>query len=422
MPISRYDCGLGPQSYREIGENHISQPLGYKYVLPVSFFNMSIQNELVPLIEQLVSIDSINPDLIAGAAGEATIAQFVANWAREAGLAVEIQPVADGRPNVIITARGSGGGKSLMLNAHMDTVGVTGMTNGLAPRVEGNRLYGRGSYDMKASLAACLITAKRAKALNLRGDVIVTAVSDEEVASIGTQAICRDLARWRPDAVIVTEPTEMEIAVAHKGFVWFDIETFGMAAHGSRPHLGVDAIVKMGKVLTALEQLDLHLRAEIGHSYLGSGSIHASLINGGQELSSYPAHCKLQVERRTLPSENAEIAEAQLQAILNNCAAADAAFKATLTRGLVRDAFEVPETAPIVQLCVKHVQNITGNPAKIGGVSFWADSAFFASAGVPTLLLGPRGFGAHGVVEWVDLDTVHQCADIYLAVAQAFCN
>ena len=378
-------------------------------------------NELIHLIKQLVNIDSINPDLIANAAGEAAIGEFVANWGREAGLEVMTQMAAPGRPNIILIARGSGGGKSLMLNGHMDTVGVTGMDAPHTSRVEGNRLYGRGAYDMKAGLAACLMAAKRAKALNLRGDVIVTAVADEEVASIGTQAICRELARWQPDAVIVTEPTEMEIAVAHKGFVWFDIETFGVAAHGSRPHLGIDAIAKMGKVLTELAQLDLDLRANPTHPHLGSGSIHASLIQGGQELSSYPAYCKLQVERRTIPGETPDLVEAQLQAILDRCAAADSTFKAKLTRGLVREAFEVPENAPIVQLCAQHLSHITGTTAKMSGVSFWADSAFFASAGVPTLLLGPHGFGAHGVVEWVDLDTVSQCVEIYVAVAQAFC-
>ena len=213
----------------------------------------------------------------------------------------------------------------------------------------------------------------------------------------------------------------MEIAVAHKGFVWFDIETFGVAAHGSRPHLGIDAIAKMGKVLTELAQLDLDLRANPTHPHLGSGSIHASLIQGGQELSSYPAYCKLQVERRTIPGETPDLVEAQLQAILDRCAAADSTFKAKLTRGLEREAFEVPENAPIVQLCAQHLSHITGTTARMSGVSFWADSAFFASAGVPTLLLGPHGFGAHGVVEWVDLDTVSQCVEIYVVVAQAFC-
>ena len=217
---------------------------------------MHDQTELTALLADLVRIDSINPDLIPGANGEAEIAAFIAEWATRAGLEVILQDAAPRRPNVIVIARGSGGGKNLMLNGHIDTVGLTDMVEPFGGHVDGNKLYGHGAYDMKAGLAASMMAAKRARSLSLRGDVIVTAVADEEVASIGTQAILRELHRWRPDAVIVTEPTEMEIAVAHRGFVWFDVETFGVAAHGSRPHLGVDAIVKMGKVLVELEKHD----------------------------------------------------------------------------------------------------------------------------------------------------------------------
>ncbi len=383
---------------------------------------MNERSELISLLTELVQINSVNPDLIAGAAGEEAIARSIAAWASAAGLEVIMQPVELGRPNVIVIARGTGGGKTLMLNGHMDTVGITDMQAPLSGRIEEQKLYGRGAYDMKASLAASLITARRAKALQLRGDVIISAVVDEEVASKGTEAIVRELERWRPDAVIVTEPTEMTLAVAHKGFAWFDIETYGVAAHGSRPQLGVDAIMHMGKVLVALEQLDRELQSTPSHAYLGSGSVHAGLIQGGQELSSYPAYCKLQLERRTIPSETAELAAAQLQAMLDECMRHDSSLKATLTYGLLRHAFEVDESSAIVQLCGQQLAQVTGRPARIGGVSFWADSALFAEAGIPTVLLGPTGFGAHGAVEWVDLESVQQCADVYTAVAQALCQ
>ena len=383
---------------------------------------MNKRTELTALLTDLVRIESVNPELVPGAPGERDVAAFIAEWANGAGLEAIVQDAAPGRPNVIVIARGSGGGKTLMLNGHTDTVGLADYDDPLSARVEGNKLYGRGAYDMKAGLAASLMAAKRAKSLNLRGDVIVTAVVDEEAASIGTQAICGELERWRPDAVIVTEPTEMEIAVAHKGFVWFDVETFGVAAHGSRPHLGVDAIAKMGKVLVALEQHDLELHAHPTHPHVGSGSVHASIIEGGQEMSTYPAYCRLRVERRTIPGESPDAVEAQVQSMLDRCAAGDGAFKAVLTRGLVRDPFEVHEDSPIVHLCRRHVAQVTGHPAKIGGVSFWSDAALFSAAGVPAVLLGPTGFGAHGAVEWIDLDTVRQCADVYASVAQAFCR
>src|SRR5579859_3808023 len=264
-------------------------------------------NETTELLRQLVAIDSVNPDLVPGGAGEGNIARFVAEWLKRAGLEVIVDEVAPGRPNIVGIARGSGGGRSLLLNAHMDTVGVTGMERPHDPYIENNRLYGRGAFDMKGGLAAIMMAGATARRRGLRGDVIVTAVVDEEFASIGTEAIVR---QWRADAAIVTEPTELDICTAHKGFAWFTVETQGVAAHGSRPDLGVDAIVEMGKVLVGLEELDLALRAASPHRLLGTGSVHASLIEGGQELSSYPERCTLSIERRTIPGETMQRVEA----------------------------------------------------------------------------------------------------------------
>ena len=232
--------------------------------------------ELLPLLERLVSIDSVNPGL--GGPGEAEIAAFVAEWAAEAGLEVELDEAAPGRPNVIATARGSGGGKTLLLNAHLDTVGFGAMADPLVPRVQAGRLYGRGAYDMKGGLAACLVAAAEAARRGLRGDVVVTAVVDEELSSVGTQMA---LKRVRPDAAIVAEPTGMRVCIAHKGFVAFEVETHGRAAHGSRPDLGVDAIAKMGHVLVGLDALDRSLRERPTHPLLGSGSLHAGVVAGG---------------------------------------------------------------------------------------------------------------------------------------------
>ena len=153
-------------------------------------------SEITNLLQQLVAINSINPDLVADGAGEGEIARFVANWLTRAGLEVEIDEPRPGRPNVIGIARGTGGGRSLMLNAHMDTVGVAGMERPHQASIVGNRLYGRGAYDMKAGLAAIMYAAANARKLNLSGDVIVTAVSDEEYASIGTSSVVK---RWRAE-------------------------------------------------------------------------------------------------------------------------------------------------------------------------------------------------------------------------------
>ena len=361
---------------------------------------------LADLIADLVRIDSINPDLIEGAAGEGEIARVVADWLGDAGLAVEVEEVAPGRFNAVGIARGSGGGKSLLLNAHMDTVGVAGMERPFEPTVENGRLHGRGSYDMKAGLAAIMLTGAEAAKAGLSGDVIVTAVCDEEVASIGTARVAE---RYRADAAVVSEPTEMRLALAHKGFVGFEIETKGRAAHGSRPDLGIDAIAHMGPVLVGIEELDRRLRADPTHPLLASGSLHASVIEGGQEYSSYPERCLLTGERRTIPGETAARVEEELRELLGDI---DGEVRVVVAR----EPFETPGDAPIAELVARHA----GGP-EVVGVPFWADSALLSSAGIPTVVFGPAGEGAHAVEEWVDLVSVERCVEIYTAVAHELC-
>ncbi len=376
-------------------------------------------NEVSELLAQLVAIDSVNPDLVPGGAGEGAIAHFVANWLERAGLEVEMDEPVPGRPSVIGIARGSGSGRSLLLNAHMDTVGVAGMERPHEPVVQGNRLYGRGAFDMKGGLAAIMLAAAEVKRQRLRGDVILTAVSDEEYASIGTSSIVK---RWHADAAIVTEPTGLDICVAHKGFIWLEVETQGIAAHGSRPDLGVDAIVKMGKVLVGLEELDRSLRSKLSHPLLESGSLHASLITGGQELSSYPERCVLSVERRTIPGETQASVASQIRTIFDQLAASDPAFKASLRTTLVRDAFEVPEDEPIVQVVRRQAAALLGREPAIVGATAWMDSAILSAAGIPAVIFGPGGEGAHAVVEWVDLEQVGLCAEVLVACAGEFCG
>jgi acetylornithine deacetylase len=373
---------------------------------------------IVELLQQLVAIDSINPDLVPGGAGEAHIARFVAEWFAQAGLEVVWDEVAPGRPNVIGIARGTGGGRSLLLNAHMDTVGVTGMERPHEPFIENNRLYGRGAYDMKGGLAAIMTAGAWAKQQGLRGDVIVTAVVDEEYGSIGTESIVQ---HWRADAAIVTEPTELEICTAHKGFVWLDIETVGVAAHGSLPDLGVDAIVKMGKVLVELETLAATLQSTPPHRLLGNGSVHASLIHGGQERSSYPQHCSLSIERRTIPGETAQQVQAELSTILAHIATNDPTFQAKVTMGLVRDPFEISFDEPIVQTVLRQATRILGYEIPEGSMFGWMDSALLSAAGIPTVIFGPGGKGAHAIVEWSDLVQVERCAEILAATTEDFC-
>jgi acetylornithine deacetylase/succinyl-diaminopimelate desuccinylase-like protein len=329
----------------------------------------------------------------------------VAAWLEEAGLEVHVEEAAPGRPNVVAVARGSGGGRSLILNAHLDTVGLLEPDGGAQPRVEDGRLYGRGAYDMKGSLAAIMEAGAACASLGLRGDVVVTAVSDEEAGSIGTELL---LQSRRADAAIVAEPTDERLCSAHRGWLAFDVETQGRAAHGSRPDLGIDAIAKMGPVLVAIEELDRSLQSRPPHPLLGTGSVHASLIEGGQEYSSYPASCRLQGERRTIPGERREDVEAELRELAGSGASISFPFG--------REPMEVPLDEPIVRA----IQAQTGSD-DVGGAPFWTDAALFTEAGIPAVLYGPTGDGAHAAVEWVDLASLERCRDLYVAVARDFC-
>lgn len=375
-------------------------------------------DDIAALTAQLVAIDSTNPDLVPGGAGEGDIAAFVAGWLGEAGLNVTVHDLGPDRANVVGILPGSGGGQTLMLNAHMDVVGAGGIIDPWAPRREGNRLYGRGSYDMKASLAAIILVAREAASWGLRGDLLVTAVADEEFASIGTQDIVR---HYRADAAIVTEPTGLELCVAHKGFVWIQVETTGVAAHGSLPDIGVDAIAMMGPVLTALTGLERGLRAGPRHPFLGTGSVHASLIAGGQELSSYPNRCVLSIERRTVPGETQAQVETEIAAILAAATGQDPKFQAAQRTLLVREPFSVEMDEPIVQLASQELKRVRGDGPPVSGAFGWMDSALLSAAGIPTVIFGPDGVGAHADEEWVDLTSALATADALSGVVRAFC-
>jgi len=357
---------------------------------------------VIELAQRLVATDSVNPALVPDGAGERAAAQVVAEWCDAHGLEVELVGPGD-RPSVIATRRGSGGGRSLLLNGHVDTVGVAGMEAPFEPRVEGGRLYGRGSYDMKGAVAALCVAA--ADATGLRGDVIVTAVADEELASIGTEAI---LERVRADAAIVAEPTELQVAVAHRGFVGFEIETAGVAAHGSRPDLGVDAIVKMGPILVALDELDARLQQGARHALAGTGAVHASLIGGGQEMSSYPARCVLMGERRTIPGETIGAVEEELRRL---------AGEGELRILAHRDPYEAPTEHEFVELVRR-----LARADELVGAPFWTDAALIAEAGIPTVLFGPVGEGAHAAVEWVDVASLGRLRDAVVEIARSWCG
>jgi acetylornithine deacetylase len=303
-------------------------------------------DEALQLLTQLVAIDSINPALVPGAKGEAEIAAWVASYLERAGLEVHVEEVVPGRPNVIAVLRGSGGGRSLMFNGHLDTVGVQGMADPFTARLEDGRVYGRGTYDMKGPDTAAMLAVVELKRSGpvLAGDVVLALVCDEEHASLGTAAL---MPRWRTDAAVVVEPSEMKLVLAHKGFIWVRVTVEGKAAHGSRFNEGVDAITMAGKFLAELDGYEKELRARAGHPLVGPPSVHASLIRGGQELSSYPAECEIEIERRTVPGETLAQVEAEMRGLAERTAAADPRFKAQVSAYFERKPLEIePGDAP----------------------------------------------------------------------------
>jgi acetylornithine deacetylase len=378
----------------------------------------------IKLLRDLVAIDSVNPSLVPGAAGEARIADAIAAHLRSIGLDVELQEVVPGRSNVIGVLEGRARGRSLMLCGHVDTVGVDGMTAPFDPVERDGRLYGRGSQDMKGGVAA-MIDAARYVAQNggLRaGRLLIAAVVDEEYASLGADAL---VTRWRADGAVVTEPTDLQIAIGHKGFAWFEIETRGRAAHGSRPLEGRDAILRMGRVLHELEALDRRLQAAAPHPLMGTASLHASLIEGGRELSSYPDRCALKLERRTVSGESEADVTREIERILARLRRADAEFEASLTPVFGRPSYELPADHALPRALAKARQDATaaggGNPAFVG-MSFWTDAAVLGSAGIPSVLFGPGGAGLHSTEEYVEIDDVLRCRDALAALARGWCG
>lgn len=372
------------------------------------------------LLARLVRINSINPFFSGGTTDEREIAGCVAEELRGFGARVEVREPEPGRTSVLGTLPGQGGGRSLVLYAHMDTVGVGGMPAPFSAEVRDGRMYGRGTYDMKGGLAACLAAARAvAKAgIPLAGDLHVLGVADEEVASLG---LFDALTAFRPDAAIVTEPTELDLSLAHKGFIWIEVETEGRAAHGSRFDLGIDANLRMGRFLGRLEELERELRARPGHPLVGSPSLHAGTLRGGTAPSVYAASCRLEVERRTVPGETEASCVAELQALADELAAADPTFRAKIRPILTRPAFEVAPDAPIVRTVTEAATAVLGRTPPSVGHTFWMDASLFAEAGVGTVVLGAHGTGAHADEEWVDLGSVVQLAEILARSAIDWC-
>lgn len=385
------------------------------------FNAMTNSTFITKTLQKLVQINSINPGLDPDGPGEEEIATFICDTLRDLSIPFEKEILAPGRVNVTAKINGSGGGKSLMLNAHTDTVGVKGMKEPFSGRIDGNRLYGRGSYDMKGSIAAILGAAKALKEndIDLTGDLILSFVADEEHESIGAQALIKKITA---DAAIVTEPTDLNLCLAHRGFGIFKISTEGKTAHGGRHKHGVDANLTMGLLLAELHKLSQRLPDENNHPLCGEASLHVPLISGGRSLFVYSDRCTISAERRTIPGETLEQVTAELQSILDRLSSNHPNVRATLETEIWRSPYEVDPSSAIVSATKRAATNSLGKTPDIIGHTWWEDSAIFGEAGIECVILGPKGGGIHEDVEWVELDSVHQLGEILYQTVTDFCG
>ena len=326
-----------------------------------------------------------------------------------------------GGSNVVGILKGAGKSKSLLLNAHLDTVGVTGMQEPFSGAIRDGKLYGRGSYDMKASIAAMLTVMKGFvdADVQLAGDLLFTTVVDEEYGSKGTEHLVK---HYSADAAILTEPTNLRICCAHRGFAWIEIITRGRAAHGARHHEGIDANIHMGRVLVEIEKLSQDLLKGEEHPLLGTASIHVPLIQGGTSQSVYSARCQIELERRLLPNHALDDVHDEIQAILDRLSAQDPQFNATMNLFFSRNPYEIDPSTEIVKIVKGATQSVLSVEPEIYGELWWMDSALLADAGMETVIIGPTGDGIHADEEWVEIESVVQLAQILQQSTIAYCG
>jgi acetylornithine deacetylase len=371
----------------------------------------------IETLQKLVQINSVNPALEENGGGEQEIARYIFCLLKEMEIEADMDEIAPCRFNVTGRIRGESGGRSLMLNAHMDTVGVSGMADPFSGTINDGKLYGRGAYDMKASIAAILTAAKAIKEQNilLKGDLILSFVADEEYESIGAQELVKS---FRTDVAIVTEPTDMNICTAHRGFGIWKISTKGKTAHGGNHHLGRDANMYAGLLIAELYKLSQKLPNERKHSLCGEASLHLPLVKGGRSLFIYSDTCTIHLERRTLPGETYESVESEIRDIMTRLERKYPGFQTETEPVIWRSPYEIDVSRPIVKETSKAVQNITGEEPELIGHNWWEDSAIFGEAGIETVILGPKGGGIHEDVEWVELDSIVALAEVFLAVSK----
>ena len=361
------------------------------------------------LTAALARIDSVNPDLVPGAAGESAISAFVYGWCTDRGLEVHRSQIAPGRWNVVAIRRGSGGGRSIVFNGHMDTVGVVqGQT--MQVRLHDGRLEGRGVLDTKGGLAAAMIAAASVQPGELAGDVIVAAVADEEYASVGTEAL---VGEWTTDAAVVLEPTDLAIVARHRGFAVVAASFAGRSSHTSRPERGANAVHAAARATMAVAQVDADWAANLGD--VRPSTLVSRVTSGGQTFS-VPASCDLIVELRTTAADP----EGQVQQVVAAIRSAAGDTVADVQVVMTRPPMDIGDDHPLVAAMTDAIAR-AGVPAVVTSAPYWTDAALHVQSGTPAVVFGPTGVGLHEDLEWVSTDSLDQCAITLKALVRAWC-
>ena len=358
-------------------------------------------------LADLVRINSVNSSYDGGP-GEGEVARYVRRFFEERGIETWEQEVFPGRPNVMARLPGKNPNRRLVLEAHTDTVSVKGMTiPPFEPEIRDNKMYGRGSCDTKAGLATMMhaIASLKAEGITPPCEVLLAAVVDEEYSYRGVVKLCEEL---KADAAIVAEPTEMRAVIATKGVLRCRIVVHGKSAHSSKPHLGVNAITHMARVIAAIEEDNARMTA-LQHPLVGCGTCNIGVITGGVQVNFVPDRCAIEIDRRLLPGQRANDAVAHYRQLLQNLDGITAEVEEPLL--LVDEALDTPADSAVVQTATQVLRDM-GLNAEPCGVPFGCDASKLSRAGIPSIVFGPGSIDrAHTADEYVELDQVEQALE-----------
>lgn len=371
-----------------------------------------LASSVITTLAALVRINSVNSSY-EGGPGEGEIAAWVRRFFEQRGIEVWEQEVLPGRPNVIARLPGRDPARKIILEAHMDTVSVRGMTiPPFEPRIADGKLYGRGACDTKGGLAAMMeaVAGVKADGLTPPCDVWLAAVVDEEFSYRGVVHLCQGLSA---DAAIVAEPTGLRAVRASKGVLRWRIRVQGKSAHSGKPELGVNAINHMARVVLALEE-DHQRLADARHPILGPATCNVGIIQGGVQVNFVPDQCTIEVDRRLLPGEKPEAVRAHYQKIIDRLQQRHPTLVAVMEPPMLTDeALATPVDAAVVQHASAVLSQLNLDPLPCG-VPFGSDASKLSRQGVPSIVFGPGNIDhAHAAVEFVDLEEVEQAVKFY---------